>query len=84
MPRAADPEFLPVVNRARQNMATYADTEELVRFGAYRSCFSPEVDEAIGLQPARGLPAAMKEESTSLTDGYRALSDILRTVETEN
>ncbi len=69
MPRADDPEFLPVVNRARQNLATYADTEELVRLGAYRSCFSP---------------AARKEESTSLTDGYRALADILRTVETEN
>jgi flagellar biosynthesis/type III secretory pathway ATPase len=27
MPRAADPAFLPVINRARQVMATYADME---------------------------------------------------------
>ncbi len=85
MPRAADPEFLPVVNRARQVMATYADMEELIRLGAYRSGSSPEVDEAIALHgPLEDFLRQMKEESTSLTDGYRALADILRTVETEN
>ena len=47
MPRAADPAYLPVINRARQVMATYADMEELIRLGAYRAGSSPEVDEAI-------------------------------------
>ena len=49
MPRAADPAYLPVVTRARQVMATYADMEELIRLGAYRPGSSAEVDEAIRL-----------------------------------
>ncbi len=49
MPRAADPAYLPVVNRARQVMATYADMEELIRLGAYRAGSSADVDEAIRL-----------------------------------
>ena len=39
MPRAADPAYLPVITRARQVMATYADMEELIRLGAYRAGF---------------------------------------------
>ena len=49
MPRAADPTFLPAINRARQVVATHSDMEELIRLGAYRSGSSPEVDEAIAL-----------------------------------
>ncbi len=49
MPRSADPEFLPVITRAKQIMATYADMEELIRLGAYRPGSSAEVDEAIRL-----------------------------------
>ena len=37
MPRAADAEYLPVLNRARQVMATYADIEELIGLRAYRA-----------------------------------------------
>jgi flagellum-specific ATP synthase len=55
MPRAADPPYLPAINRARQVMATYADLEELIRLGAYRQGSSAEVDEAIALA-AGGLP----------------------------
>ncbi len=33
MPRAADPAYLPAINRARQVMATYSDMEELIRLG---------------------------------------------------
>src|SRR6202007_2145435 len=47
MPRAADPQYLLVLTRARQVMATYADMEELIRLGAYRAGTSPEVDEAM-------------------------------------
>src|SRR6202040_1816432 len=36
MPRAADPAYLPIINQAREVMATYADMEELIRLGAYR------------------------------------------------
>ena len=58
MPKAADPAYLPVITRARQVMATYADMEELIRLGAYRQGSSAEVDEAIRLhRPAGKLPA---------------------------
>jgi flagellum-specific ATP synthase len=78
MPRSADPAFYPVVQRARQVLATYADMEELIRLGAYRSGSSPEVDEAIRLYPQ--LDAFLgqgKEESTSIGDGYSRLAEIL-------
>jgi flagellum-specific ATP synthase len=85
MPRAADPEFLPVINRARQVMATYTDMEELIRLGAYRSGSSPDVDEAIALhEPLEDFLRQMKDDSTSLTEGYRLLTEIVRKPETEN
>ncbi len=85
MPRAADPDFVPVIARARQVMATYSDMEELIRLGAYRQGSSPEVDEAIGLhKPLEAFLGQAKEESTSLGDGYRRLQAILTGAETEN
>jgi flagellum-specific ATP synthase len=85
MPKSADSTFLPVITRARQVMATYADMEELIRLGAYRKGSSPEVDEAIGLHPAlEAFLAQGKEESTSLPEGYRRLAEILAIPETEN
>ena len=49
MPKSADPAYLPILMRARQVMATYADMEELIRLGAYRAGSSADVDAAIGL-----------------------------------
>jgi flagellum-specific ATP synthase len=78
MPRAADPQYLPVINRAKQVMATYADMEELIRLGAYRPGSSAEVDEAIGLhKPLEGFLGQLKEESTSMAAGYQQLEQIL-------
>jgi flagellum-specific ATP synthase len=85
MPRSADPAFLPVITRARQVMATYADMEELIRLGAYRQGSSGEVDEAIRLHgPLEGFLAQGKEEATSIEEGYRRLQAILNATETEN
>lgn len=85
MPRAADPVYLPVINQARQIMATYADMEELIRLGAYRAGSSAEVDEAIRLhQPLEAFLAQGKEESTSLTEAYMRLEQIVANAETEN
>jgi flagellum-specific ATP synthase len=85
MPRAADQAFLPVLTKARQNMATYADMEELIRLGAYRAGTSAEVDEAIRLhQPLEDFLGQGKEEATSLAEGYRRLEHILAGPETEN
>jgi flagellum-specific ATP synthase len=78
MPRAADPQFLPAINRAKQVMATYADMEELIRLGAYRPGSSPEVDEAIALhKPLEAFLGQLKEESTSMAEGYQRLEQIL-------
>jgi flagellum-specific ATP synthase len=85
MPRAADPAFLPLLDRARQVMATYADMEELIRLGAYRPGSSAEVDEAIRLHgPLEQFLAQNKDEATSLEQGYQRLEQILGTLETEN
>ncbi|MCC7347616.1 MAG: flagellar protein export ATPase FliI [Variibacter sp.] len=85
MPRAADPEFLPIITRARQVMATYADMEELIRLGAYRPGSSPEVDEAIRLhRPLEAFLAQGKDEASSLLAGYQQLAQIMGAAETEN
>ncbi len=78
MPRACDPAYLPVVQKARAVLATYADMEELIRLGAYRAGASPEVDEAIALMPElEAFLAQSKEDSTSIGDGYARLAEIL-------
>ena len=84
MPRAADPQYLPFVNQAKQVMATYADMEELIRLGAYRPGSSAEVDEAIRLhKPLEAFLAQGKDEATGLLEGYQQLEQILPTLDTE-
>jgi flagellum-specific ATP synthase len=84
MPRSADPEFLPVITRAKQVMATYADMEELIRLGAYRPGSSAEVDEAIRLhQPLEDFLGQRKDEATTLPEGYQRLATILDDLETK-
>jgi flagellum-specific ATP synthase len=78
MPRAADPAYLPAINRARQVMATYSDMEELIRLGAYRPGSSADVDEAIGLhKPLEVFLGQGKDEATTLAEGYQRLEQIL-------
>ena len=85
MPRAADPAYLPVITRARQVMATYADMEELIRLGAYRPGSSAEVDEAIRLHgPLEAFLSQKKDEASTLSEGYQRLQTILSGSETEN
>ncbi|BEV46493.1 flagellar protein export ATPase FliI [Afipia carboxidovorans] len=85
MPKSADPDFLPVIMRGRQVMATYADMEELIRLGAYRAGSSPEVDEAIRLhEPLEDFLRQAKDEATGLASGYQQLQQILSSVETES
>jgi flagellum-specific ATP synthase len=85
MPRAADPQYLPAINRARQIMATYADMEELIRLGAYRPGSNPEVDQAIALHgPLEEFLGQGKDEASALREGYARLEQILTDLETEN
>src|ERR1700688_3060843 len=67
MPKSADPAFLPVITRARQVMATYADMEELIRLTG----------------PLESFLRQAKDEVSSLSEGYRQLEQILRDLETE-
>jgi flagellum-specific ATP synthase len=84
MPKSADPAYWPVIMRAKQVMATYADMEELIRLGAYRAGSSPEVDEAIRLhEPLESFLRQQKEEVTGLNAGYRQLEQIMAAKETE-
>jgi flagellum-specific ATP synthase len=82
MPRAADPAYLPAINRAKQVMATYSDMEELIRLGAYRPGSSADVDEAISLhKPLEEFLGQGKDEATSMAGGYQMLEEILNRVE---
>jgi len=82
---SADPAYLPLINRAKQVMATYSDMEELIRLGAYRPGSSPDVDEAIALhKPLEAFLGQLKEEATTMAEGYQRLEKILQGEETEN
>ncbi|SEO27398.1 flagellar protein export ATPase FliI [Bradyrhizobium sp. OK095] len=84
MPKSADPQFWPTIQKARAVMATYADMEELIRLGAYRAGSSPEVDEAIRLhEPLEAFLRQRKDENASLADGYSQLAQIIGNLETE-
>src|SRR5580692_3228854 len=84
MPRAADPAYIPALTKARQIMATYADMEELIRLGAYRTGTSADVDEAIRLhKPLEDFLRQGKEEASSLAEGFCRLSQIVASAETE-
>src|SRR5438874_2609391 len=85
MPRSANPDYLPVIMRGRQVMATYADMEELIRLGAYRAGSSAEVDEAIRLrEPLEAFLRQGKDEVTGLNEAYMRLTEIIGRAETEN
>jgi flagellum-specific ATP synthase len=84
MPKSAHPDYLPVITRVRQVMATYADMEELIRLGAYRAGSSEEVDEAIRLhKPLETFLGQAKDEATGLMEGYQQLAQILDRIATE-
>jgi flagellum-specific ATP synthase len=83
MPASTDPAFREAIVAARRAMATYADMEELIRLGAYRSGTSAEVDAAIRLhEPLADFLRQSKEEATTLPEGYQRLARIVATEET--
>lgn len=78
MPNCVEPQFRDVIIRARESMATYEDMEELIRLGAYRKGSDPLVDRSIELRPAlEAFLSQMKEEQTSIDDGYLRLEEIM-------
>ncbi|MCT8971766.1 flagellar protein export ATPase FliI [Microbaculum marinisediminis] len=78
MPGSADPEYRPVIRKARELMATYSDMEELIRLGAYRRGSSRDVDEAIDRHAdLEAFLAQEKDETSSIQDGYAQLARIV-------
>ncbi len=86
MPGCIEENYLPLVAQARELMGTYADMEELIRLGAYRSGSNPAVDEAIHYHPMlEAFLAQEKGEVLSLSTGYAQLAHLLNdgSVDTE-
>jgi flagellum-specific ATP synthase len=81
MPGCHGPHEREIVKSARQTLAAYANMEELIRIGAYRTGADPQVDRAIALNPAlESFLAQDKDEVTSLDAGFERLAAILNSV----
>ncbi len=78
MPRCVPDAVRPLVQDARRHMATYADMEELIRLGAYRSGSNPDVDAAIAMhEPLETFLNQEKDDATTIKDGYSRLAHLL-------
>ncbi|MET0295202.1 MAG: flagellum-specific ATP synthase FliI, partial [Phenylobacterium sp.] len=78
MPGCQQPHEREIVGSARRALSAYANMEELIRIGAYRAGSDPEVDRAIGLNPAlEGFLSQDKGEFTNLDEAFGRLAGIL-------
>ena len=78
MPGCVEPQYRDLIRRIRETMATYEDMEELIRLGAYRKGSDPLVDRSIVLRPAlEAFLSQLKEDRTSINDGYMLLEEIM-------
>lgn len=78
MPGCNSAEETALIQAARRHMAIFGDMEEMIRLGAYRRGSSPEVDEAIRLEPQlEAFLGQGKDERASLDEGFAALRQIL-------
>jgi flagellum-specific ATP synthase len=81
MPGCHLPHEREIVKSARQGLSSYANMEELIRIGAYRTGADPLVDRAIALNPQlEAFLAQDKDEVTSLQAGFERLDGILNSV----
>jgi flagellum-specific ATP synthase len=78
LPGCQTPPERELNRRARQCLSAYANMEELIKIGAYRSGADPIVDRAIALNPAlEGFLGQDKDDATRLTDSFTRLEAIL-------
>jgi flagellum-specific ATP synthase len=81
MPGCQTPLERQIVSRARTSLSAYANMEELIRIGAYRTGADPQIDRAIALNPAlEGFLSQDKDDYTPLGDSFDRLDDILGSV----
>ncbi len=80
MPGCHQPHERQIVTQARQSLSAYANMEELIRIGAYRTGADPAVDRAIELNPQlEAFLGQDKDEVTSLDESFERLAQILMT-----
>ncbi|WP_421932688.1 flagellar protein export ATPase FliI [Phenylobacterium sp.] len=78
MPGCQLPHERQIVTNARQTLSAYANMEELIRIGAYRTGADPAVDRAIALNPQlEAFLGQDKDEATSLDESFDLLAQIL-------
>jgi flagellum-specific ATP synthase len=78
MPNCVPEKARPILAKARELMAVYADMEDLIRLGAYRKGSDPKVDRAIAINPAlEGFLSQQRAERTSIAEGYKRLETIV-------
>ncbi|MBP7815547.1 MAG: flagellar protein export ATPase FliI [Phenylobacterium sp.] len=78
MPGCHEPHERQIVTNARQTLSAYANMEELIRIGAYRTGADPAVDRAIALNPQlEAFLGQDKDEVTSLDESFELLAQIL-------
>ena len=78
MPGCHLPHERQIVTNARQTLAAYANMEELIRIGAYRTGADPAVDRAIALNPQlEAFLGQDKDEASGLEESFERLAEIL-------
>jgi flagellum-specific ATP synthase len=78
LPACQTPPERELNKRARQSLSAYANMEELIRIGAYRTGADPIVDRAITLNPAlEAFLGQDKDDHTGLSDSFTRLEAIL-------
>ncbi len=67
-----------LVARAREALSLYAEMEELIRIGAYKTGADNAVDEAVRVRPAlERVLAQARDEQCSIEDAFAQLSEAL-------
>ncbi|MET3824912.1 flagellum-specific ATP synthase [Sphingomonas sp. PvP055] len=78
LPGALDDDQNALRLAARSILSTYADMEEIVRLGAYKTGSNPDVDRAITLAPRiEALLTQTKQDRGDLTHSFAALATLL-------
>lgn len=78
MPACVPEEARELILNARRLMSAYADMEELIRLGAYRTGSDPLVDLAVAKHDVlEAFLGQKKDESSSIEDGYSQLANLL-------
>lgn len=79
MPELVDEDLIEYANQARDILATYRESEDLITIGAYKAGQNPRVDRAVQL--IEDLNNFFKQKSidkVTMEDSWRALVDILQ------